>query len=262
MTTNKQSALSHEECELLLPSYINGQLSSAQQRAVQEHVAHCKPCFEAQLQAQQISDQLANNPEELDELLRPSAMERNLDATLGMIDALEDADTVGATRPQSAAKQSLFTRLQQAWADYRAGWQGLPFGFKGLALAQSAALVMVVALLVNQEDGAPLEYQTLSEPGAAASPSEAAHTYQAYRVMFHPGAAEADMRGLMTELNAQIISGPSRTGVYTVSTLEYQADDPAVLQSLRASPWVRLAEPAVHRDALNTKAASEASETL
>ena len=65
-------------------------------------------------------------------------------------------------------------------------------------------------------------------------------------MVFHGGATESNIRSLMNSVEGQIISGPSSTGFYTIVIINKEEQSELVLNSLRQSPWIKLAEPAVN----------------
>ncbi|MCV6604341.1 MAG: zf-HC2 domain-containing protein [Porticoccaceae bacterium] len=232
MKNDAATPLYHDQCQALLPSFINGQLSATQQRQVQEHVAQCDLCFAELQQAQQVVDAIRSEPAELEELLSTQRMEANLAQTLHTI----DSDAVTAAKPVAD---------NVTWVSrWRRHWGTTPRVAKTVMWAQAACLVVALGFLValpQQQRGVMLETFSGDDPVLQA----AAEHSQVYRVIFHPAATEVDMRTLLNNVDAQIISGPSKAGLYTISTLKPVAQQQLVLQSLRASPWVKLAEPSV-----------------
>ncbi len=223
------------QCEALMPGYINGELSGELSRAMQEHNARCPACAQLQSEAHQIKDSLQKSPESLDDLLRASTRNKNLQNVLARID-----------QASSVAEKPATTVIDQL----RGYWQTMPWSLKGAFYAQSVALLVFAGLYFNGGDSAPLsEYQTYTDAQAsnatASASSSAGVPYQVFRVIFHPKANEENVRQLLLDIDAQITGGPSLSGVYTLAT-GVNTGESQSLHSLRSSPWVELAEPVIY----------------
>lgn len=241
--------LSHDDCQLLLPTYLHGKLNPEVQLAVQQHIARCSVCFEAQQEAEEIKKHYQQTPSEIEDLVSTSAMEKSLDKTLAAIDKL--ADKAGE-QDMPNVKQSYISGLM---CNVREQWDLTPFGMKGIMAAQAACVLAVIGLLsflVSQPnlagfDGDPKTYQTLSQEQSTIALQSGYKDYQVYRVVFHGAATESNIRSLMNSVEGQIISGPSVTGFYTVVIPKNLEQNELILNSLRQSPWIKLAEPAVNK---------------
>lgn len=234
--------LKHEDCVLLMPSYINGRLPVDQSRAMQEHIAHCGKCFSLQQEAQQLKDSLLDESESLDDLLRPSSRVRNLNILMARIDETEQSES------SELAFQNSKTKKRGFIAELVANWQASAFAIRSLVYAQSLALISLVAVFVlapNKID--VLDYQTFSDANINVNSNELTATHHIIRVVFHPKAAESDVRGLLLEQKAQITGGPSLSGVYTLAASGDQSRT-LLLQSFRESPWIEFAEPVIYFD--------------
>jgi len=245
--------MEHEECHLLLPAYLHGKLNTDQQLAVQQHVARCTLCFDAQQEAEFLKSHISETPRELEEIVTSSAMQRNLDKTLNAIDHM------GVAQFNKAAKKPF---LKEWFKNIHQQWDITPFGFKGLMVGQFASIVAVLGLVTllltqpeqNLNPADVKTYQTLSDNNSTAVASNNALEYQVYRVVFHSAATEKDIRTLLNTVEGQIISGPSVSGVYTVAIIKNEQQNSLILNSLRQSPWTKLAEPAVNKDKLASPA--------
>lgn len=241
MTSNEVKKLDHSQCLSLIPAYINGQLTSDNQRAVQQHIARCQECFNAQQEAELMRDVLEPAPVEIENLLSTSKMEDNLNLTLSAIDQLE-------RQAKPAKRKNALSRLLDQW-------HALSFPAKGVMLGQTASLAFAIGFimfLTSQPymiDPSNIDdlktYQTLSDKPHNIGVTDI-QDVQVYRILFHQAATENDMRNLLTSIEGQIISGPSLSGVYTIATLKTEKQEAIILNTLRQSPWVKLAEPAVH----------------
>ena len=237
MSTNKLRPLYHDECQALLPSFINGRLDAAQQRQVQEHVAQCDICFEELQQAQQVVEAIRSEPVELEPLLGTQRMEANLEQVLRNIE--------GEASPEPKAEEKVVFL-----ANWRRSWGQTPKAAKRVVWGQAACLMLAAGMLValpsqqqsvTQPQGVTLQTYSSDDVLLAAVTEQS----QVYRMIFHPAATEADIRTLLNNVDAQIISGPSKAGLYTISTLKPSTQQELVLNNLRTSPWVKLAEPSV-----------------
>jgi hypothetical protein len=80
-------------------------------------------------------------------------------------------------------------------------------------------------------------YRTLSQTPAVAAPSGAIH------VVPDASMTLADWDALLHALQLQVVGGPNDVGAYTVAPINATSQSHNVLQQLRASRGVRLAEP-------------------
>ncbi|MDM3870259.1 zf-HC2 domain-containing protein [Porticoccus sp. W117] len=235
MRSDELRPLYHDQCQALLPSFINGQLDAGQQRQVQEHVAQCEACFAELQQAQQVVDAIRSEPAELEALLATERMEANLEKTLQAMEGQSPQDTHGG---------------KVTWlSSWRRQWASTPGVSKTVVWAQAACLVLVVGFLMVLPAQQPAQQQGVTLETYSSDDSlvrSAAEHSQVYRVIFQPAATEMNIRTLLNTVDAQIISGPSNAGLYTISTLKPSAQQELILQNLRGSPWVKLAEPSVH----------------
>ena len=196
-------------------------------------------------ETQTIRENVQQTPEPLESLLSSAALEKNLAKTLNRIEQDEGGESQTETKAKSSADNVVEI------SRWRRDWRAASTTVRRLVIAQAACLMAVITLLVINPTTA-VDYTTLSEPQPQAGGSVASG-YQVYRLMFHPATTEVDIRNLMGSVEGQIISGPSASGVYNVAVLHNDQQGTLVLDSLRRSPWVRLAEPAVHRDGVTSE---------
>ena len=109
------------------------------------------------------------------------------------------------------------------------------------AFALQGALVVALAGSLLLRPGRPAVYETLSNPERV-TPSDRARLH----IVFAEDATEAQMRALLQQMKAVIVSGPSPTGIYTVE-LPFAASDRRQLDDAvaraKANPEVRFAAP-------------------
>jgi len=85
--------------------------------------------------------------------------------------------------------------------------------WKPIAVAASFAFVLQTSYMLFNENKIDEGYVPLST-------SELENTIQ---VVFNPATTEAQLRSLLTEANATIVSGPSASGVYRISTNDIES---------------------------------------
>ena len=221
-------AACHPETWELLPWRANGTLEGAERAAVDERLATCSSCRAELARCHELSAAVltATEPQ-----WSPSP------ADVARI--LARADAV----PASGA------RARTWWARRRDGIVG------GLSLLSAASpilrwglvvesllVVMLALVIVWQASPFAPRYQTLiSNRGSD-------HGGAQIRVAFADDITERELRALLASVGGELVGGPSAMGVYTVQIGTVSADRVGeVLEQLRASGKVRLAEPALPR---------------
>jgi hypothetical protein len=152
-------------------------------------------------------------------------LDAGLHTLMGRI-AAEQASAATAPRRAVTAQRDWLADIVQ-WVNHTLG-----IGSHGFAMG-AAALVMVQAgvigaLLLNQ----PAEQTLLS----GASQTASVDGITMLTVAFKPAATELAIRQTLASANAQISSGPSALGLYTVSVATAQLD--ASLNALRSATTV------------------------
>jgi hypothetical protein len=125
----------------------------------------------------------------------------------------------------------------------RLAFQGTPSPFRWVLAAQTAVIILLTAAIILETWIAPsLLYRTLSDSVSGAE-ADRAHI----RVVFTDDITERELRALLGTVEATIVAGPSAMGIYTVavpvSGSERTERTRSALETLRAHPKVRLAEP-------------------
>ena len=127
-------------------------------------------------------------------------------------------------------KPSLWT----GWFDrfFTPGSARLAFG---LVAAQTIGIVWLAnsALPVNGNEQGTSEFRS---PGSGITPHGTASEARIFSITFSPDTTESSMRGLLLELEAQIVAGPSQTGQYRISVARNRSQ--LVLLKLRESVFV------------------------
>lgn len=198
----------HRRCRELLPWYVNGTLGDDEARLVENHLAECDACRRELTRCRAVSD-------------------------------LYDGIEADAPTPHPS-------RIERLWTRTRAPEPDRPFPWRGLALVEAAALVVV--LLVVGWTSRPIEpptggaepaFRTLGAPGRHVDAAS-------FRVVFAPDTPEETLRAVLHSLDARIVDGPSPLGVYTVSVPRRDDLDDwggLVAKRLRAEDSVLLVEP-------------------
>ena len=219
--------LSHDAAWLLLPWHAAGTLGRDETSAVSTHLASCDACRQELERCQHLA-----TAAQVEEAWRPGPAD--VQRVLARIDAAETAQTVSPWRARWHAARA---RVAALAAELASGPPAMHW-----ALAAQAALIVVLAGALTWSASTPdAPYRTLSSPPA---PAPAA---PAMRLVFAEETTEAEMRALLDGLRASIVAGPSPSGVYTVALAPGDAASlTRALETARAHPRVRMAEPASH----------------
>lgn len=214
-----------QEIQELLPWYTEGTLEPEERTRVEGHLEACPACAsEARFSRALGTAVAADGP------AAPKPHPRELARLLAKIDLDEER----------------WPRRLLAWRG-PALWQGTPRAVRWVVAAQGLLAIVLGGMLLEstaprqppQEAGVGAPYRTLSElPMASDAPRR-------LRVMFTEEVSEKSLRQLLLPLEAQIVSGPSPLGVYTLTVPGGQsaASEPMVLAHLRSRPEVRFVEP-------------------
>lgn len=217
--------LSHEDAWALLPWYVNYTLERLERTRLEKHLVGCPTCQAEVVRCQEIA---AVVREDVADAWEPSA------AHFARLTAQLDAAT--AVPPQ-----------QRRW--WTAGvarvvdvLRGTPVSMRWAFAAQSALVVLLGALVLGRTPNAPAPlYHTLSQ-----APMPTSQGYAYFRMVFAEEITEKELRALLSAVHGTLVHGPSPFGVYTISSAinaPHALQDETVLQTLRAHPKVRLAEP-------------------
>ena len=201
-------ASAHLTVDALLPFYVNGTLSRAEQSFVQQHVDACARCQQEARALQDLFSGLAVEMADLDTTPLPSI--NPVPAFAGLESSLDER-----------APASNVWRRTPAWARW----------------ALAATLITIVTLsgilLTALGDGAT--YRTLG----AANTASAGTTPIA--VMFDSDITESELQRIVLSAGARISDGPTKAGVFVLDVANDNVD--RGLRMLRSEHAVRLAEP-------------------
>ena len=213
-----QQDLKLQEAEELLPWYLNGSLSEAERETV-ERALEAEPALRAELESLALMRDTVK--EDSDSLAVPAG---DFDLVMQRIDGVE---------PEAAPARATPAPTRASWMEQLGELFSLPaLRFAGIAAAlvimvQSAAIVGLMQ--VGDEPGAVYETATTGDPAAATAEAGARML-----VVFEDQAALSDIAGLLRELDARIVDGPSQAGGYILLIGGAEADPEAILQRLQA----------------------------
>jgi anti-sigma factor RsiW len=181
--------LTHEAANELLPWYANGTLSTTERGAVEEHLNDCTSCTRELESLQQVGAAMLAFGEDL-----PPARASSLANVLAAIDEHE------RTKPeQRSALGRLFDGI---WTP--------SVSTARFALAAQLVVIVALGLVYMQSQRREPSFTTLSGGSPTASGSR-------LTVVFEPDATEAMIRKALTDVQGNVVSGPSALGVYVVA---------------------------------------------
>jgi hypothetical protein len=228
-TNTKQSeAKRHEEVWQLLPWYVNGTLDDPERNTVAQHIPICQTCEGEIARCRTIASLLHSS-----DLAAWTPSPEHFTRLMTRIDRESALTTAERWR----------LRIYEWVEKSRLAFQGTPSPLRWALAVQTAVIVLLAAAIVLQTSTAPpLFYRTLSD---AVSSTEPGRTH--IQVVFADDLTERELRALLSTVQGAIVAGPSAMAVYTVvipaSGEERPARTRAALETLRAHPKVRLAEP-------------------
>jgi hypothetical protein len=216
----------HRAVQALLPWWLNDTLAPQERAAVQAHLADCAACraaleFEHELQAAEtlVTLEDAGPPGAQD--LEPAwaAMAQRLAAVPAEPQAALPIDQPlpPTQRPRPAAASPV------------SGW------WRVIALAQAAALVLLVGALLWPTAMPDDRYRALGN-----APATAAADSAALLVRFRPEASERALRDALRDSGTRLVGGPTVTDAYLLAAAP--GHEAQALQRLRAHAAVQLAE--------------------
>jgi hypothetical protein len=217
----------------VLPFVANGRAAPHELEAARRHIEQCASC-RAEFEWERSLVQRMRTTSSVD--YAPGA------ALSRFMDRLDAPPAKSLDGPQLAVSST--TASPGARRARARGWRGAFTSRRGLAWAaigQSVALVALVGLFVTRAPApAPAGYATLSQPAAAVP-------VPGVRLVVAPTLSLAEFATLVRGIDAQIVSGPTAAGVYTLAVASPHGDVAtaidAALVRLRADPRVLFAEP-------------------
>jgi anti-sigma factor RsiW len=217
---------SHQAISELIPWYVNDTLDIGERERVAQHIAKCPACAEEITRCRTIAAVVRSAD--------MSGLEPSKERVARMMARIEATDG-----SQSESRRGF---VREWIRKIRLIFEETPSPFRWMVAAQAAVIVLLAGVVVLQFSGSPERlYRTLSD--ATISPSGGSHI----QVVFAEDTTEREMRALLENIGATIVSGPSQIGVYTLRVAAGDADPAGQIREtlavLRAHPKVHLAEP-------------------
>lgn len=207
------------EAARLLPWLVAGALSPREAERVQQHIDECALCTEDLERERRVQAAICEEP------VVEYAPQPGLQNLMNRIDEYERE--MPAPAPTAVPDASHFSRRRfgtTRWLAAAVIVQAVGLGILGTLFWQRGV-----------ELRAP-RFHTMSSSVAASSAAQ-------LRVVFAPGMTVEALQGLLSEIKANVVSGPSEAGVYTLSLAQDSASPDSVLTKLRANESVMFAEP-------------------
>jgi hypothetical protein len=199
----------HAYATEILPWYVNGTLEPVEHSRVERHVAECAACR----------------------------------AELGMLHELEAVvQAEGAEVPVAESLERMHSRLSAhaSPAPARSGWLRrqwtlTPLAARAVLVTQCLFVVALAGALGALDHSPPAAYRTLASPPSVAKGED-------LLVVFDEATTQGALRELLQRVHARVVDGPNSAGALSMRVPPGELG-PA-LRELRASPYVRLVEPA------------------
>jgi len=218
---------SHRECWDLLPWLVNETLNEAQQRRLESHLAGCADCRREAAEQKFLKEHLR---QEDSVLYAPQASLQKL------LDRIDEAGPLPQAASQPPRRQFV--------------------GSTAAKLLAATVVVGVVSFVAVDSISAWRLQQQRSEPRYSTLTSKPAVSVSvpAARVVFAPTMSLSQLSELLRTSNAQVVTGPTEAGVYTlvfgsaagsgaaIDRHAQEAQVSAAVQVLRRNPNVLFAE--------------------
>lgn len=172
------AAIEHVEDQLTW--YVNGTLGKAETEVVEKHLASCAHCRAELAWLREVRQQTQSNMPDF-------APEPGLQRLMEKI----------------RAEQQIAKPAPRFWPRFELSWRSPAMGFAAILIVLQA--VVIGGLLTRGDE----THHTLS--GRAASVEGTL-----LQITFRPDAREADLRAVLSSVQAEIVSGPGALGVYTI----------------------------------------------
>jgi hypothetical protein len=223
--------MNRDEAKQLLPWYAVGALDADEARAVEAHLADSselkRELTHLQVLHRSVGEVAADEPE-----FRPAL----INDALRQIDEYEASRRSTASRSISAEPGPLQRAIEWLRETLVTGWADSPRGARVAIAVQFAVLLVLGGVLLTPDGDMPgpgdPSFATLSGDSQSRGPTGGT----AITVIFQPQATEQQMRGMMADLDADIVAGPTAQGNYTIRVDETdEAGVTAVLEQLRSN---------------------------
>ena len=226
MNSQAHNPKPHDEFASLIPWFVKGTLSPAENQAVKQHLIDCKVCQQEVAACQTLQQAIPQPPQ-----WKPSAA--HFAGILAEVDKLEAAKTTitqAVAKPvqKKTKKPSLFQRLANTFSQTPNAIRWT-LAVESMAFAALAAVLVVPQLHQFKNIGA---FETLSSGEATATSG------QLLRLALADDMSVKELSGLLAQTQAQIRQGPSTVGTYTIEIPKDQTN--AVMATLRTNSKVKL----------------------
>ncbi|MGI9334649.1 MAG: zf-HC2 domain-containing protein [Gammaproteobacteria bacterium] len=222
----------HIELESLLPWYANGTLEKEERERVRRHLESCELCVQALNEWRNVATHVRR---EGTTWQAPTGQLANGHVAKGHFAKGHFARIMAnVEEPRAGPRRSSSPGAR--WHEWFKGWRLTPVPVRW-ALAGQTALLIALAVLLFARTPAPAvpEFVTLSDPiSGVRAPG--------IQIIFAGDLTHEQLFVLLDSVGAQIVSGPSRMGVYNLALAAPERLEQALLQ-LREHSGVELAEP-------------------
>lgn len=212
----------------LLPWYVNGTLKLGDTIRVDDHVLHCAECHK-ELKAQQRIHQAINKPNTVEIAPQPS-----FNKLWDRITADQMGEEVVLDSGRARHRELAFSPVARMVEWLRLNW--MPISLASQTVAVAVLIGMLTLHKGSNSAAAPDAYRTVT--------SASVETGAIIHVVFDDATRLGDIKDILLRSNLQVASGPTATGVYSLSpsvkTSEFKASN--VIRALRDDPRVRFAD--------------------
>lgn len=217
---------SKDDIELLIPWYLNGTLEEEQNKKVEEYLEQDRAFKDEVILLNLIKSAVIKTDEIISQEISPqfAKMQESI------IQRIDSTSKIKVDKP-------LLDKLSSFFESFRFPAMNL-VPIAALLLIQFAIIVGLIAKLYFEK---PDQYTTLSG-------TESVETIgQKFMVAFDNSATEKEIRDIILDINAKIISGPNRSGIYIIEVKdpENKAAVEDIIKKLRSKKEIiKLAEEA------------------
>jgi anti-sigma factor RsiW len=228
------SSNAHDHCWNMLPWYVTGRLSAGDAQRIEHHLEDCAACRAELSEQRELCAQIRRDEPVM---LAPQAslqkMMARIDSGLPNGPDLDDESTHG-------------NESTHAVVNFPTASKAKPRSYRWLAIAaaiQTVAIAFLLTLVGRQAADvmtAP-RFTTLTSPDPGV-PNSAMTSGAILRVVFKPETPAGQMQSLLHSVNAQVVSGPTEAGVYTLRLQRKPGEADAALAQIRSDGSVIFAE--------------------
>lgn len=223
---------SKDNIELLIPWYLNGTLEEEENKKVEEYLEQDRTSKDEVILLNLIKSAVIKTDETISQEISPQFLKME-ESIIQRIDSTPKVKIA----PKIKVDKSLFDKLSSFFESVRFPAMNL-VPIAALLLIQFAIIAGLIAKLYFEK---PDQYTTLSG-------TESVETIgRKIMVAFDNSATEKEIRDIILDINAKIISGPNRSGIYIIEVRdpENKAAVENIIKKLRSKKEIiKLAEEA------------------